>query len=361
MRKYIKIILLMLILSGCSKENKNLANTFPLSKLDNFSYDESLYTGERLIDYPSTVDKNSNSYRKKDLDNLDYNKEVRFKDIFFRIPEKCAIFKNDDTYFIDFPLEESYNILISFMDCDSDKNLIEVCSEIIKNEELSKKVLSKPVINKLDNLKSAYFITADDSYTYTHFLIRSANSTIYFVVKSDSYNIGSNIMADMLMTAYSQGDDIIEVNKSFLDYKDSLSIYATREVEMADLSIKIPENFYLNQDMDNFKSFIAKKDNEVIAEIIMKEDKLDGSIYKALGENSGDVIYPAKIINMGKVSFSDGLLEADTRLYMKENTLTGKKFIIKKKDSYLTIIVVGPIANQSLVKSMADSIRNSIK
>lgn len=361
MRKYIKIILLMLILSGCSKENKNLANTFPLSKLDNFSYDESLYTGERLIDYPSTVDKNSNSYRKKDLDNLDYNKEVRFKDIFFRIPEKCAIFKNDDTYFIDFPLEESYNILISFKDCDSDKNLIEVCSEIIKNEELSKKVLSKPVINKLDNLKSAYFITADDSYTYTHFLIRSANSTIYFVVKSDSYNIGSNIMADILMTAYSQGDDIIEVNKSFLDYKDSLSIYATREVEMADLSIKIPENFYINQDMDNFKSFIAKKDNEVIAEIIMKEDKLYGSIYKALGENSGDVIYPARIINMGKVSFSDGLLEADTRLYMKENTLTGKKFVIKKENSYLTIIVVGPLSNQSLVKSMADSIKDSIE
>ena len=163
------------------------------------------------------------------------------------------------------------------------------------------------------------------------------------------------------MTAYTQGDDSFEVNKSFLDYKYFLSIYATRDVSMGGISIKIPENFYLNQDMDNFKSFIAKKDNEVIGEIIMKEDKLDGSIYKALGENSGDVIYPTKIINMGKVSFADDILEADVRLYMKENTLTGKKFVIKKEKSYLTIIVVGPLENQSLVKSMADSIRDSIR
>ena len=168
-------------------------------------------------------------------------------------------------------------------------------------------------------------------------------------------------MADMLMTAYCQGDDVIEVNKSFLDYKNSLSVFATRDVEMSGLSLKIPENFYLNQDKENFKSFVAKKDNEVIGEIIMKEDKIDGSIYKALGENSGDVIYPAKIINMGKVSFSDWLLESDVRLYIKENTLTGKKFVIKRENSYLTIIVVGPLANQSLVKSMADSIRDSIR
>ena len=361
MKKYIKICLLILILTGCAKENKNLENSYPLSKLDDFSYDESLYTGQRLIDYPSSVDKNSSSYRKKDLDNLDYNKEVRFKDIFFRIPEKCAIFQKDDTYFIDFPLEESYNILISFKAYDSNEKLIELCRDIIKKDNLSKNIVSNPVINKLDNLDSAYFITADDSNSYTHFFIKSENSTIYFQIKSDSAKTGANIMADMLMTAYTQGDDSFEVNKSFLDYKENLSIYATRDVSMGGISIKIPENFYLNQDMDNFKSFIAKKDNEVIGEIIMKEDKLDGSIYKALGENSGDVIYPTKIINMGKVSFADDILEADVRLYMKENTLTGKKFVIKRENSYLTIIVVGPLSNQSLVKSMADSIRDSIR
>lgn len=361
MKKHIKIILLILILTGCAKENNNLENTFPLSKLDNFSYDESLYTGERLIDYTSTADKNLKAYTKIDLDNLDYNKEVRFKDVFFRIPEKCAIFKKDETYFIDFPLEESYNILISFKEVDSQKDLVELSNEIIHDEDLAKNLISKPVVNKLDNLKSAYFITSDDGYTYTHFFIKSENSTVYFIIKSDSYKTGSNIMADMLMTAYCQGDDVIEVNKSFLDYKDSLSIYATRDVEMADLSIKIPENFYLNQDTENFKSFLAKKDNEVIGEIIMKNDKIDGSIYKAAGQNSGDIIYPTRIVNMGKVSYMDNLLESDVRLYMKENTLTGKKFIIKRKDSYLTIIVVGPLSNQSLVKSMADSIRDSME
>lgn len=361
MKILIKLCILALLLTGCAKENKILEENYPLSQLDSFTYDESLYTGERLLDYPSTVDKNATSYQKSDLENLDYNKEVRFRDIYFRIPDKCAIFKKDDEYFIDFPLDLSYNILISFRSNDSDKDLIELSQEIINKNDLGKYLRSRPVANKLDGLDSAYFITNKDSYTYTHFFIRSENSTIFFTIKSDSYRTGSNIMADMLMTAYTQGEDTTEVNKSFLDYKDSLSIYATRDVEMSDLSIKIPENFYLNQDSENFKSFVAKKDNEVISEIIMKEDKVQGSIYKALGLNTGEIIYPTTILNMGKVSYMDNLIECDVRLYMKENTLTGRKFVINKKDSYITIIVVGPLSNQSLVKSMADSIRDSIK
>lgn len=361
MKKYIKTLILTLILTGCAKENKNIKENYPLSKLDNFSYDESLLTGERLIDYPSKVDKNAPSYKKSDLDNLDYNKELRFGDIYFRIPDKCAVFKKDDQYFIDFPLDLSYNILINFRAYDSDKDLIELCQEIINKENMGENLISRPVENKLDNLESAYFITASESYTYTHYLLKSENSTIYFTIKSDSVKIGSNIMADMLMTAYTQGDDTLEVNKSFKDYKNNLSIYATRRVEMSGLTMKIPENFYLNQDSKNFKSFVAKEDNEVIAEIIMKEDRIDGSIYKALGLNSGSIIYPTKIINMGKASYMDNVIECDARVYMRENTLTGKKFVINRKNSYVTIIVVGPLANQSLVKSMADSIRDSIE
>ncbi|WP_296112744.1 hypothetical protein [uncultured Anaerococcus sp.] len=362
MKKLLKIILVLLIfVPGCTREGQVDKYTYTLERLDKFKEDDSLYTNSRLINYPSSVDKDAKTYEKKDLANLDYNKEIRFRDIYFRIPEKCEIFKKDDLYFIDFPLADSYNILISFKSLDSKKDLIELSKEIINKKDLGKNLVSKPVPNKLNGLESAYFITSDDSYIYTHFFIKSQNSTIYFIIKTDSYKTGSNIMADMLMTAYCQGDDVIEVNKSFLDYKNSLSVFATRDVEMSGLSLKIPENFYLNQDKENFKSFVAKKDNEVIGEIIMKEDKIDGSIYKALGENSGDVIYPAKIINMGKVSFSDWLLESDVRLYIKENTLTGKKFVIKRENSYLTIIVVGPLANQSLVKSMADSIRDSIR
>ena len=124
MKKHLKIILLILILTGCSKKENIPENTYPLSKLENFSYEDGLYTGERLLDYPSTSDKTASSYKKTDLDNLDYNKEVRFRDIYFRIPEKCEIFKKDDLYFIDFPLAESYNILISFKSLDSDKGLI---------------------------------------------------------------------------------------------------------------------------------------------------------------------------------------------------------------------------------------------
>src|SRR5574344_2733697 len=104
MKKYIKTLILTLILTGYAKENKNIKENYPLSKLDNFSYDESLLTGERLIDYPSKVDKNAPSYKKSDLDNLDYNKEPRFGDIYFSIPDKYLLFKKDERYSIVAPL-----------------------------------------------------------------------------------------------------------------------------------------------------------------------------------------------------------------------------------------------------------------
>lgn len=360
MKKLLKIILVLLIfVPGCTREGQVDKYTYTLERLDNFKEDDSLYTNSRLIDYPSSVDKDAKTYEKKDLANLDYNKEIRFRDIYFRIPNKCKIFKKDQTYYIDFPINETYNILISFESIENNKDLISLSNKLI--EESDKRLISKPVTNKLDRLESAYYITEDGSYTYTHFFIKSENSTIHFTIKENSFKNAPHIMADMLMTAYTSGEDPIEVTKSFGDYKDALSIFASRDVEMGSIRLKIPENFYLNQDIEDFKSFVAKKDTEVIGEIIMKEDQASGSIYKALGQNTGQVIYPTRIVNMGKVSLKDNVLKSDVRLYMKENTLTGKKFVIRKNNSYLIIIVVGPLENQSLVKSMAESINCSIK
>lgn len=208
-------------------------------------------------------------------------------------------------------------------------------------------------------MDSAYFISRDDEYTYTHFFIKSANSTLYFTIKENGTRAGGKIMSDILMTSYVTGNDPFEVRKTFKDFKDSLSIFATSDVDFADLSLKIPENFLLKQEGDGFKYFLAKEDNEVLGEIIMKEDRLDGSLYDAYSLNSGDIIYPTQLINMGEVSLNNGILEGEIRLYSRENTLTGKKFVLKKKN-YLTIIVVGPLANKSLAISMAESIKESI-
>lgn len=361
MKKTTLILLLTIILLGCEKNKENINQTYPLSELSEFIRDDSLYTGQKLIEYPSLVSKESPSYTKKDLENLDYNTEVRMGDIFFRIPDKCEIFKKDSSYYIDFPLDLSYDILINFKEVDNKLDLMDLSEEIIEKENLKEKLLSKPIRNKSTDLDSAYFISKDKEYTYTHFLIKSTNSTIYFVIKENKVNVGGKIMADILMTAYPAGFDPYEVSKSFDDYLNSLSIYATKEVTLSDVSLNIPENFYLNQEDENFKYFLAKDDNKVIGEIIMKEDKTEGNIYDTYSLNSGDTIYPTQIINMGKVNLSKNILEGEVRLLSKENSLTGKKFVIQRKNSYITIIVVGPLANKSLAISMADSIKESIE
>lgn len=361
MKKTTLILLLTIILLGCEKNKENINQTYPLSELSEFIRDDSLYTGQKLIEYPSLVNKESPSYAKKDLENLDYNKEVRMGDIFFRIPDKCEIFKKDSSYYIDFPLDLSYDILINFKEIDNKLDLMDLSEEIIKKENLKENLLSKPIRNKFTDLYSAYFISKDKEYTYTHFLIKSTNSTIYFVIKENKVNIGGKIMADILMTAYPAGYDPYEVSKSFDDYLNSLSIYATKEVTLSDVSLNIPENFYLNQEGDGFKYFLAKDKNEVIAEIIIKECKINGDIYQAYSQNSGQILYPAQIVNMGKTDKSKNILEGDVRIYLQNDTLTGKKYLIKTDDSYISLIVSGPLANESLVKSMAESINGSIR
>lgn len=361
MKKYLIILLMAILFVTCGKNENSSKETYPLAKTGEFKIDSSLYTKEKIIEYPSSVKKNTESYTKKDLDNLDYNKEIRLGDIFFRIPERCEVFKKDVLYYVDFPFNSSYDILINFKNIDEDSDLIDLSKEIIKKEDLNDKVISKPIRNKFTNLDSAYFLTKDTEYTYTHFFIKSANSTIYFVIKEKGIKAGGKIMADILMTAYTSGEDPYEVRKSFDDYLDSLSIYATRKVDFSDLALKIPENFYLNQEGDGFKYFLAKDKNEVIAEIIIKECKINGDIYQAYSQNSGQILYPAQIVNMGKINKSKNILEGDVRIYLQNDTLTGKKYLIKTDDSYISLIVSGPLANESLVKSMAESINGTIR
>lgn len=364
MKKTLITLIFALLLVGCkSKERPNL-EAYSLSKIQSYSYDQSLYTRVKLMDYPSNT-KGLDSYDKKDLANLDYNKEVKLADLFFRIPEKGQIFKNNNIYYIDFPTSLAYDLVISFEDLSDfyDYDLIDLSSKIIKEKNLSQKIISMPIKNIMTNLDSAYFISKEGNKTSTHFFIKGDRGLLYFVINEDTSksNASAAIMADMLMTAYTMPDDPLEINKSFKDHKDALSVFATKDILIDKQKIKIPENFYLHQDDDNIKSFIAKDKNEVIAEIIIKEDKITGDIYEAYSQNSGQILYPAQIVNMGKIKKSKNILEGDVRIYLQNDTLTGKKYLIKTNDSYISLIVSGPLANESLVKSMAESIKQSIK
>lgn len=364
MKKTLITLIFALLLVGCKSKDRPNLEAYSLSKIQAYSYDQSLYTKVKLIDYPSNI-KGLDSYDKKDLANLDYNKEVKLADLFFRIPEKGQIFKNDNIYYIDFPTSLAYDLVISFEDLSDfyDYDLIDLSSKIIKEKNLSQKIRSMPIKNSMANLDSAYFISKDANKTSTHFFIKGDRGLLYFVISEDTSksNASAAIMADMLMTAYNAPDDPLEINKSFKDHKDALSVFANKEILIDKQKIKIPENFYLHQDDDKLKSFIAKDKNEVIAEIIIKEDKITGDIYQAYSQNSGQILYPAQIVNMGKINKYKNILEGDVRIYLQNDTLTGKKYLIKTNDSYISLIVAGPLANESLVKSMAESIKQSIK
>ncbi len=75
----------------CGKNENSSKETYPLAKTGEFKIDSSLYTKERIIEYPSSIKKDTESYTKKDLDNLDYNKEIKLGDMFFRFDDRTEL------------------------------------------------------------------------------------------------------------------------------------------------------------------------------------------------------------------------------------------------------------------------------
>ena len=361
MKKILVFIFLMLF-SSCSKEKNECQ--YSLDRLESFKKVNNLYTNASLINFDNEVTSPASApYGKEELKNLDFNKEVNFKDLYFRIPSKCEIFRKDKAYYIDFPFTDSYDILIDFKDLASYElnsyDFEEIYKKIIKKDKLTN--FSKLLENPNTNAKSAYFISHNDKYTYTHFIVKGPLEPIYFTIKEDTTKSmqSENIMADMLMTCYSQGLDPLEVKKDFKDYKNSLNIFASEKVIMDKISI--PENFYLNQETDKLKSYLAKDGAYVIGEIIVIEDDKNDNIYDVFNKNSGDLIYPTQIVNMGPIEEDKNHIESSVRMYLPTNTLAGKKYTIDNDDCLLTIFVIGPLKNDNLTKVMAKNIINSIK
>lgn len=360
MKKFIVLFVFSIILSAC--QDKNDPDLYPLSKLESFVQTDELYSKNKIIDFPSDI-RGKKAYTKKDLANLDYNKEVNLGDIYFRIPEKSAIFKNKEKYYIDLPPNESYKLMISFRDYSKfiSYDLDSVCKALIKRGKLDS---TKPIKNPINGLESMYFINKKDNISFTHFFIKSQTSLIYFIIREDISlsQASERIMADLLISAYASGDDPFELRKSFADHKDSINIFASKDVYLDDFRIKIPENFYLHQDDSNFKSYIAKDKTDIIGEIIVRKDEdIKASPYDIYDKNSGDYFYPAKLVNMGSLEEKNNILSGNVRFFMQTNSLSGKKYVIKNDDYYITLVIVGPLANESLDKSMADAIIGTIE
>lgn len=380
MIKKISILVLSFLLIGCqinSPKNKNNKDnsskiSYPLENVDGFKEDSSLESRNGALSLPSNITSGyDQAYTKDELKNLDYNKEILFANMYMRIPSKAKVFSKDKEYFIDLPKTSTYDITISLDKIRDDKiidqeDLVKACNVLYNKLPNTETILSLPVANCLTNVDSAYFICKKDDYKYTHLLVKAPRGLIHFTIKENSKlsNVSSDIMTDLLIGMYKTSDDPLEVSKDFTDYTNEINIFAVKAVDLGDVSIKIPEDFYLNQDKNGIKAFISKKSGSIVSEIIFKvEDKKDKKIEDVF--NSGSVIYPANIITKDLVK-KDKLegypyMRAGANLYLPLYSLRGEKIVIETKESFLTVYVLGPVVDNNQSRIMSTAILNSIK
>lgn len=380
MIKKISILILAIFLMGCTnnlKKNKTEEEAsnlvYALSKTEGFKEDKKLIRRSNAFALPSNVSTTPDEpYRLNELSNLDYEKELLYANMYIRVPKKTKLFTKDDTYFLDFPYSDSYNILISFNKVTNEKILAEkdlldaakIAAKTIASDE---KLISKALSNKMTNVDSAYFISEKNNTILTHFLVDTPTARLHFTICEDEKlsSKAKDIMSDMLIAMYKEGDDPLEVSKDFKDYKDHINVYASKKIDVFGVKMKIPENFFLSQDKNGIQAFISKVDGEVVSEIIVKvDDKKSNSLESLVSLNSGAIIYPANIVTSGQTEYGriEGLpfLRTRARLYMPAYSLKGDKVVLETNDKFLTLFILGPMNDNDQTRIMSSTIISSI-
>lgn len=377
--KILTILILSVLLTGCqnntpkTKENIGQKEEIAYQRENNKNENE-IETRSSYITFPSNIKTKENEpYSLKELENLDYNKEFLFENVYIRVPSRAKVNKNDKTYKIELPKSDKYNLDISFRKIENDEilkedDLIKSCEMLISTLGSKEQVISKVTSNPMSNIKSAYFISKQNDFYLVHFLVEAPSSKIHFTIKEDRNlsKVADDLMADILAGIYTTNDDPLEVGKDFTDYTDAVDIYAGNKIDLDGFTLNIPDNFILNQDENEMKAYISKKNGTIVSEIIVKvQDKDDKKLNDVFDENSGSIIYPANIINKGLVETGTvknfPYLKSGANLYMPAYSLKGDKIVIEGEDKFISIFVLGPITNTAQTKIMSTSIINSIK
>lgn len=381
-KKLITLTISMFLIAcdGGLKDNNTMENetnmAYPFDKMNGFEEDKTLYLKSTAPFFYSNIKTDPNSaYKKNELTNLDYNKNLIFANMHIRIPERCKVFKSKsfDKYIIDFPYSASYNIFLSFEEVTNNKILGQ--KDILEASKLSEKtidsgesIISHSLRNKMTNVDSAYFVSEKGGERLTHFFVKTPSSIIHFTIIEDkSLSLKSkDIMSDMLIAMYKESDDPMEITKDFTDYTDKINVFATKDIEMGKIKFKIPEDFLLNQDNKGIKAYISKLDGEVVSEIIIKIDDKDGKKLEEISSlNSGDIIYPINIVTNGSSEKGEinklSYIRNGARLYLPSFTLKGDKVVIETKDKFVTFFILGPLNDNDQTSIMTKSIISSIE
>ncbi len=378
--KILTILILSVLLTGCqnntpkTKENIGQKEEIAYQKETNNKNQRNIETRSSSLSIPSNIQTKENEpYSLKELENLDYSKEFFFENVYIRIPSRAKVNKNDKTYKIELPKSDKYNLDISFKKIENveilkEDDLIKSCEMLTATLGSKEQVISKVTSNPMSNIKSAYFISKQNDFYLVHFLVETPTSKIHFTIKEDRNlsKVADDLMADILAGIYTTNDDPLEVGKDFTDYTDAVDIYAGNKVELDSFSLNIPDNFILNQDENNMKAYVSKKNGTIVSEIIVKvQDKDNKKLNDVFDENSGSIMYPANIVNKGLVETGTvknfPYLKSGANLYMPAYSLKGDKIIIEGEDKFISIFILGPITNTAQTKIMSTSIINSIK
>lgn len=378
--KKLTILIMSILLIGCKnntpKTEKNIGQKEEIAyqKETSNKNQRKIETRSSSLSLPSNIQSKENEpYSLKELENLDYSKEFFFENVYIRIPSRAKVNKNDKTYKIELPKSDKYNLDISFRKIENDEilkedDLIKSCEMLTATLGSKEQVISKVTSNPMSNIKSAYFVSKQNDFYLVHFLVETPTSKIHFTIKEDRNlsKIADDLMADILTGIYTTNDDPLEVGKDFTDYTDAVDIYAGNKVELDSFSLNIPDNFILNQDENEMKAYVSKKNGTIVSEIIVKvQDKDNKNLNDVFDDNSGSIIYPANIINKGLVETGTvrnfPYLKSGANLYMPAYSLKGDKIIIEGEDKFISIFILGPITNTAQTKIMSTSIINSIK
>lgn len=366
-----------------SEKEKNKRLEYKHENIEGFQRDNSLYVERMMGDYPNDISTSSNEpYTKDELKNLDYDKNIFLEAFNIRIPNRCKVYSNTsnkNTYVIDFPKSDDYDISINIKKLleEGKKSEDEIKNELYKisdketyNSEIENaNVVQKPVGLESDYKKTYYSIVEDNQFSYTNIFMATPTNIIQFQIIEDKEKSQASpyIMADLLSTTYPESEDFNMVTKSFKSFDKYINLYATEKIDMGDFSFNIPQDMKNIQESEALTVYENQLSGKTINQIIISKIKKDKVIdlKNSFAKSQGSQIPPAFISPMGEVKeemVKEKLfLKSKVRIYTEQFSLEGEKIAFETKDYFVNIILAGPLKNTNKTQLLNENIINSLK
>lgn len=366
-----------------SEKEKKKRLEYKHENIEGFQRDNSLYVERMMGDYPNDISTSSNEpYTKDELKNLDYDKNIFLEAFNIRIPNRCKVYSNTsnkNTYVIDFPKSDDYDISINIKKLleEGKKSEDEIKNELYKisdketyNSEIENaNVVQKPVGLESDYKKTYYSIVEDNQFSYTNIFMATPTNIIQFQIVEDKEKSQASpyIMADLLSTTYPESEDFNMVAKSFKSFDKYINLYATEKIDMGDFSFNIPQDMKNIQESEALTVYENQLSGKTINQIIISKIKKDRVIdlKNSFAQSQGSQIPPAFISPMGEVKeemVKEKLfLKSKVRIYTEQFSLEGEKIAFETKDYFVNIILAGPLKNTNKTQLLNENIVNSLK